>query len=186
MARINLTPGKKFGRLTPVSDTGVRTRHHQPLWIFSCDCGALRIINLYNVRWGGSRSCGCLRKEITGAKRRTHGATMPDAAPGLRRAYISWASMCTRCTNPKREDYERYGARGITVCRRWTGRGGFVHFLQDMGERPEGTTLDRINSNGNYEPGNCRWATPEVQIENRRDYHKVPAGCEPIEEGAAW
>jgi len=94
--------------------------------------------------------------------------------------------MIQRCTNPKREDFERYGAAGITVCRRWKGRGGFVNFLQDMGERPEGTTLDRINSKGNYEPGNCRWATLEVQIANRRDYHKVPSGCEPIEEGAAW
>jgi hypothetical protein len=183
MARINLTPDKKFGRLKPVGDTGKRCGT-APLWVFQCDCGRLKIINLCNVTAGRSRSCGCLRKETTGNRSRTHGATLPDASPGLRRAWVSWAAMCTRCTNPNREDYERYGGAGITVCRRWRGRGGFVHFLQDLGERPEGTTLDRINTRGNYEPGNCRWATIEVQNQNR--LWDVPTGCEPIALGAEW
>jgi hypothetical protein len=187
MARICIElAGVKFGRLTAVRDTGLRTRQHQPFWLFRCACGRERIINLYNVRSGASGSCGCLRKETVSARTRTHGASLPDASPGLRRAYASWASMIQRCTNPKRDDYERYGALGIRVCRRWTGRGGFVRFLHDMGERPEGTTLDRIKSSGNYCPENCRWATLEVQIANRRDYHKVPSGCEPIAPGATW
>jgi hypothetical protein len=78
--------------------------------------------------------------------------------------YHSWASMIQRCTNPKRFYYHRYGGRGITVCKRWAK---FENFLKDMGERPEGTTLDRKNNDGNYTPANCRWATKEQQASNK-------------------
>jgi len=79
-------------------------------------------------------------------------------------------------SNPKNINYEDYGGRGITICERWLGENGFIHFLQDMGRRPKGMSLDRINVNGNYEPGNCRWATAEVQVHNRRCSIKVPEG----------
>lgn len=178
MARINIVPGTKFERLTALGDTGERVKYPSgdcvPLWIFQRDCGRVKIIRLYNVTSGASRSCGCLRKEITGEMRKTHGARLPDARPGLRGAYISWASMHTRCKNPNRAQWKDYGGRGITVCRRWSGREGFAHFLMDMGERPEGTTLDRIENDGNYEPGNCRWADDFVQNQNRRS-------CQPPE-----
>jgi len=188
VARINLQiTGVKYGRLTALRDTGLRTRHSHPLWVFTCDCGREKIINVWNVLNSVSRSCGCLRKESTGALRRTHGARGADASPGLQRAYVSFNAMHTRCKNPNRREWPDYGGRGIRVCRRWSGREGFAHFFQDMGERPEGTTLDRIEVDGNYEPGNCRWATPEVQAQNRRNCYALPeVELQPIAEGAEW
>jgi len=81
--------------------------------------------------------------------------------------YVSWKKMKQRCSDPNDVGHPRYGGRGITVCERWLGPDGFVNFLADMGERPEGKTLDRIDPDGNYEPGNCRWATPKEQRANR-------------------
>ena len=83
-------------------------------------------------------------------------------------AYISWRSIRIRCYYPLHQGYKNYGARGITVCARWMGKDGFKNFYKDMGQRPKGTTIDRLDVNGNYEPSNCRWATPKQQLENRR------------------
>lgn len=82
------------------------------------------------------------------------------------RTYKSWESMRQRCLNPSAPNYPRYGGRGITICDRWSS---FVNFLADMGERPEGVTLDRINVDGDYGPDNCCWSTPAAQAQNRRD-----------------
>src|SRR3990172_3972967 len=87
--------------------------------------------------------------------------------------YKSWSHMIGRCSNPNEDAWEHYGGRGITVCERWSGRDGFLNFLADMGARPDGLTIDRINVNGNYEPSNCRWATRQEQSANQRR-HQVP------------
>jgi len=100
--------------------------------------------------------------------------------------------MRTRCTNPKFAEWNCYGGAGITVCKAWLGPNGFRAFLADMGQRPEGTTLDRRNAFGNYEPSNCVWSDAETQARNQRRYYvegkppAVPSGCEPIAQGAEW
>ena len=109
-----------------------------------------------------------------GRANRTHGISKHPLSG-------TWENMHQRCSNPKNPAYERYGGRGITVCLRWSGPYGFPNFLDDMGERPDGKTLDREDNDGNYEPGNCRWATTEEQAANRRAYKHTCPNC-----GHAW
>ena len=106
---------------------------------------------------GFTKSCGCLKREAN----RTHGHT---SRTGNTPTYDSWKAMKFRCLNPKARFYRLYGGRGIKICDRWLH--SFENFLEDMGERPAGLTLDRRDSNGNYEPQNCRWATPAEQVRN--------------------
>jgi hypothetical protein len=142
-------------------------------WLCKCACGTIRTIIGHSIRYKQSRSCGCIRKEIARAAcltgrlvkhriRATHGEGHGDARTPT---YISWSSMKQRCENPKAPDYPRYGGRGITFCDQWRS---YEVFRSDMGLRPEGLTLDRIENNGNYGPTNCQWATPKQQAKNRR------------------
>ena len=143
----------------PVGKSG-RDTH----WLCSCECGNLGHVRIGDLRYGSSRSCGCLKRELMLASKRrtTHGRTKTPE-------YRIWTSMKSRCSNPKDTSYKHYGARGIRVCLRWLGKGGFSNFLADMGERPNSElSLDRVNNYGNYEPSNCRWATNSEQIRNRR------------------
>lgn len=149
--------GNRYGRLI-VLKRAENDRHGNNRWLCRCDCGTLRIVVGYNLRNGNTRSCGCLRREA-GTNSRTHGMTGT-------RIYKSWDMMIQRCTNPRCKDYYNYGGRGIQVCPRW--RYSFENFLKDMGDMPEGLILDRINNDGHYELGNCRWATPKEQANNRR------------------
>lgn len=108
-------------------------------------------------------------RERMSRDRTTHGHSRSRSTGRIGSAtYYIWAAMMQRCTNPRSRDYRLYGARGITVCERWMV---FDNFLADMGEKPPSLSIDRIDVNGNYEPGNCRWATAEQQAQNKRPKH---------------
>lgn len=129
-----------------------------------CECGNVKKINIKSIIRFSSKSCGCGSKE-SGIKRRKYGKLMDNT-----KVYRAWANMKTRCSNPNRKQWHNYGGRGIKVCKRWCGDNGFKNFLKDMGEPPSNKhSLDRFpNTNGNYQPSNCRWATHSEQILNKR------------------
>lgn len=162
--RVTVTAGDIFGKLTVLTElepieyeSGAKGRRVACL----CECGERTTALLAHLRSGATTSCGC--------NARTHGHTRGGRSP----TYICWMAMRARCANPKDPGFGYYGGRGITVCDRW--RGSFENFLADMGERPEGLTLDRVDNSGNYEPGNCRWATWSEQNLNRRPWGTAKA-----------
>jgi hypothetical protein len=158
--------GSVFGRLT------VRKTHRQ--WVLcSCTCGRETWVWKYDLRNGKTSSCGCLAREVSAENlRRT--ATI-HGGWGTKE-WNSWHSMIERCHNPDAMGYENYGGRGVRVYRRWLGRMGFPHFLTDVGRAPSPIhTLDRIRTNGNYGPGNVRWATPKEQSRNKRNNRIIVA-----------
>lgn len=152
--------GQTFGRLTVVSHAG-RANDRAALWSCVCACGAERVVIGKKLRSGHTQSCGCYAKDRVRETKTKHGHK-PKA--GKSRTYTSWLSMHSRCNRPEFHAFHRYGGRGIKVCDRWAV---FENFLADMGERPDGMTLDRVDVDGNYEPSNCRWATHAQQCANK-------------------
>lgn len=151
MAKIDLT-GHKFGRLTAIKI--VENTKTGTYWNCVCECGNQSDVFIGHLRSGKTLSCGCLLKE----KNKTHGKARTPT-------HISWCAMRNRVLSEKTNGYEKYGGRGITICDEWNN---FEVFLNDMGERPSTYhVLDRINPNGNYEPGNCRWITKKESCDNR-------------------
>lgn len=154
--------GSRFGRLL-VKARIEKSKDGATQWYCICDCGRASIQTTSRLNSGNSRSCGC---QIAAVARRLWTKTGACKDGKRTPTYRSWVSLKTRCFNPKEPGYERYGGRGITVTKRWLGKRGFEHFLSDMGERPPGTSIDRINGNGNYNKRNCRWATRAEQSAN--------------------
>jgi hypothetical protein len=155
MAKIIDRTGHVYGRWTLLERIpGKRA------YLCKCECGTVKPVHTTHLRRGKTKSCGCLDRELFRARSTTHG--MSNTVE-----HRTWLSMRDRCRNPKVAHYECYGGRGITVCERWMD--SFENFYKDMGPKPSARhSIDRINVNGNYEPGNCRWATIKQQRRNTR------------------
>lgn len=158
------TPGMVFGRLVVVRDVGVIDRERRV--DCRCECGKLARVRASLLKSGDTTSCGCWHRKRAAEAKRKHGYC-PHGNPT--KTYVVWQRMRARCERKTAAGFADYGGRGIQVCERWCGTEGFANFLADMGERPAGKSLDRINNHGNYEPGNVRWATAIEQANNKRN-----------------
>lgn len=165
MAVLKNIAGQQYGMLKAIEVSG-KTKRGDAKWLCRCNCGEYVEVVGYNLRNGHTRSCGCLRAEISEWVNVTHGQS--STKDGRSPEYRTWTNMKSRCFNPRLKRYKDYGGRGITVCPEWAD--SFEQFYKDMGDRPSPRhSIDRIDVNGNYEPDNCRWATLSQQNRNKRN-----------------
>lgn len=166
MRRFTDLTGQRFGSLTVTAERG-RISNGKAASVCICDCGNKALARPTDLKRGFITSCGCIKRKQArenSEKMVKHEATRNGSL--LWPTYRTWIAMIHRCTNPGIDAYRNYGAKGVTVCERWRD---FKNFVQDMGQRPSLLlSIDRIDPYGNYEPGNCRWATDEQQRNNKR------------------
>lgn len=160
--------GQRFFRLTAIREHGYRNK--KVWWWCRCDCGVEKEVAAATLRQGKAKSCGCWKAEEWKARQTDHGCSRYSW-------YKSWEAAKSRCQNPNNDVYHLYGGRGIRFCERWEDP---RNFLADMGERPAGMSLDRINPDGHYEPGNCRWATSLQQGQFRRTNRRLEINGETL------
>ena len=175
MARIKDRTGQRYGRLVAVERVGCSSTRDS-VWRCVCDCGQEVTVLGGNLTAGTSTSCGCYQRESCGNMSRRHGGKETPE-------YVVWQSMKRRCEDPARDNYPRYGGRGIRVCERWQS---FENFLADMGPRPSPKhSIDRIDSEGDYCPENCRWATAIEQANNKSN-NRLLTACGKTQTLAEW
>jgi hypothetical protein len=166
MAKQSDLAGQKFGRLTALESLGFDVKSKGYAWKCRCDCGTETRVLAGNLISGNSKSCGCWNRLVQVQGNVKHGHAMRvGGKTRFTPTYSTWRSMLRRCHNPRQASFQRYGAKGISMTKPW--RDSFESFLNDMGERPPGMTIDRIDNRFGYFMANCRWATTKQQEANK-------------------